>query len=278
MEGIEVPSIVEEVCVEPFSRNSEQLLNATNILKTLKSESVSKNDQTRAKLIWILETVIEVQQEYLEAFRLLKSHKFYEAWCQLEKCEISSEALFRHYRPLADTYHVKWIAMTVEQYQQLFPYKYFMSTELIELEKKCNICDKVVNIRSNCGHIVGEIYDGKYCIRIVTKVDLPAISLVETPVNKYAVPFFVDPETNQQKDNYSYVDIRFLIDKLDYPDSKWRFEKTKRVFSHDEYKNYDINNGCPCGSGDKYKNCCLTKPGIDGFHTQFYLEKLPSKN
>lgn len=275
MEGIEQISYIKSLCEIPSSRSSDDSLVAKRELKVLKANFVSKNDQISAKEIWILETIIEVQAEYVEAFNLLKAKRFYDGWCQLEKCEISCEALFSHFRTAEDQYKVKWIARIVEQYQQLFPYKYFMSTELIEIEKRCSICNSIVTIRRQCGHKVGEIYNGEYCLRIVTKLDMPGMALVEEPVHKYAVPFFVDPETKQQKDNYDYRNVEYIIDKLDNPYSGWRFEKLNVKMPHNQFKSYGRNDKCPCGSGEKYKKCCLGKEGVDGVHTQFYLEREP---
>jgi len=153
----------------------------------------------------------------------------------------------------------------------LFPYKLFFSPEIIEHEKKCNICGKIISIRNPCGHEVGEIYNGEMCIRIVTKAEFISISLVESPLQKYSVPFMTDPKTGKTVDHYDYSLLENLLKILKSPFDEWDYKKTTKMYPHSKFKHIGRNENCPCGSGKKYKQCCLKREGVTLPHYEFHL-------
>lgn len=76
-------------------------------------------------------------------------------------------------------------------------------------------------------------------------------------------------------DNYDYRDVDYIVDLLNDASVGWRFENSTTITSHSEYAGIGRNDYCPCGSGIKYKKCCLNEEGVKGTHTQFYLEEGP---
>jgi hypothetical protein len=151
----------------------------------------------------------------------------------------------------------------------------YLSPEIVEHEKKCNICGKIVSIRNPCGHEVGEIYNGEMCLRIVTKLDFLGISFVESPVQKYSVPFIKDEKTGQTADHYDYSLLRYLIKSLISPFDPWDVNWTKRRHPHSKFPNLGRNDKCPCGSGKKYRKCCLNEEGVLMPHCEFIFSNPP---
>lgn len=240
-----------------------------DILKDIKRQAVACNDQAKAKLVWCYEQILAIQGNYLSAFRQMKDGSYYNAWCSLERVEIDLHFFEQHCKPESDEYKLRFIEKHTKQYQSLFPYKIFLSPEVLVLEKKCSICHKPISIRNSCGHRVGEIYDGEMCGREITKVEPLGMAFVETPVQKYSVPFLVDPETSQSHDHYNYALIRYLIERLRDPFDAWDIRWTKRRHPHSRYKHVGRNESCPCGSGKKYKSCCLRESGVLRPHCEF---------
>lgn len=150
-------------------------------LAAVKKKHVDANDEAQAKQIWIFETILDIHQTFRNAFELIKSKSYYEGWCQLERVEIAISSLKRHFIFDKSQYALWHIEKSVKNLQVIFPYKMFASSELLKKKKKCSVCDNEISIRNSCGHLVGEIYKGEMCHRIVTQCEVLGISLVENP-------------------------------------------------------------------------------------------------
>lgn len=238
-------------------------------LQKLKEEYVARNDQAQAKQIWIFQTVLDVHINYQNAFALIQAKSFYQGWCQLEQTELSISWLKRHF-PFDKTQYELWfVERTVKNLQIIFPYKMFGSSEILKKKKKCSTCDKEVSIRNFCGHVVGEIYDGEMCHRIVTEAELLGMAFVENPGNKYSVAFLKNDKTGEQQDHYNYDIVEYLFDKVSTPYEWWDLEISQRTRTEEVYPNTGRNDLCPCGSNKKYKKCCGNKIGEKYPHYDF---------
>lgn len=242
-------------------------------LSEIKKERVNSNDANGAKEIWALEQIVLIHRDYNSVFNLLKEKKHYDAWQKLETIEITFSFLKRHVSYGKGTYGLYTIERCVKNLQSIYPYRIFSSIEILEKEKKCTICNQVVSIRKPCGHIVGEIYNGEMCGRIITNFDLLGIALVENPVNKYAVGFMSDPETNETKDQYNYAAIDILMDILKNPYEPWDLEIQNKLLPHSKFSHLGHDDYCPCGSGKKYIDCCLNNDGVRYQHYEFLVKK-----
>lgn len=243
-----------------------------------KCRAVEANDQDGAKEIWCLEEALAAQTRFIGAFQRVQERAYYEGWCDFEQAELALLRLERHFPDKDDVYHTRTIAQLVKQWQQLYPYRIFMSPEFLIHEKRCNICNEVVNIRKPCGHRVGEVYDGRYCYRLVTKSEALGIAFVEKPVQRYSVPFVVDAKTGKSTDQYDYSLVEFAARRLASPFHGWSFERTTRRHPHARFSYVGRNDPCPCEvSKKKYKKCCLPIPaGVLRPHVQFtFAEALP---
>lgn len=238
---------------------------------------VQKNQQEEAKQLWIYQTIIEVHKLYVNAFNLLKNKSYYQAWCQLERIEITLHSLKRHFTYDQKLYHLWHIEKSVKNLQVLFPYRLFGSSEILKKNKKCSVCDKEISIRNHCGHIVGEIYNGEMCHRIVTEAEILGFSLVENPGNKYSVMFLKDEKTDEQTDQYNYDTIDYLFDLINSPYEIWNLEVSQREIQKKDYGNIGRNDLCKCNSGKKFKKCCMTRIGEKYPHYEFILTNPSNK-
>jgi len=89
---------------------------------------------------------------------------------------------------------------------------------------------------------------GKLCLREVKKFTFVAIALVKKPFDKWAI-------IEVRGKEYDYGPVKLLIDQMQSPFDKFHTEES--VCLREEYKNVGRNELCPCGSGKKYKKCCL---------------------
>ena len=252
--------------------NTRKAINEMfNALKKHKQNFIVNEAHDKAKEIWCLEKILKIQSDYIAVFQDLKRGKYYKAWTKLEQIELNIIFLTPHFNTDSNQYFMGFIKEHVPKYQSLFPYKMFFSPEFLQHEKRCNICKKTISIRNPCGHEVGEIYNGEMCCREVTKFDVLGVSLVTSPMQKYSVAFFAEKNTGKTIDSYNYTVLEYLIKRLRSPFDRWNAEITEKIHSHLNFKDVGMNDRCPCGSGEKYKTCCLDKPGVKMPHYEFKL-------
>lgn len=240
-------------------------------LQGIKEQFLKDENQEQAKQLWVYQKIVEIHQSYIAAFNLLKDKSYYKAWCQLERIEIDFHNLKRHFVFNKELFYLWHIERSVKNLQIIFPYRIFASSEILKKKKKCSVCDKEISIRNSCGHVVGEIYNGEMCHRIVTESEVLGISLVENPGNKYSVMFLSDEKTGNQIDQYNYDTIDYLFDNINSPYEFWDLEVSQREIDKTYYGKVGRNDLCPCNSGKKFKHCCIKKIGEKYPHYEFIL-------
>jgi hypothetical protein len=254
---------------------TEHLENNARELQDLKKAAVDRGDEDTAKLAWCLEGVIKVHLLYRDAYAKMRLKEFYQAWCNLEQVELALFFLSPHFSDRFEDYDLSFVRKQTALFQSIFPYRVFMSPEILELEKRCSICGQVISIRHPCCHRTGEIYHGEQCIREVTKAEFLGMAFVDHPVQKYSVPFAVDEKTGQSVDRYNYSIPTYLIDRLASPYDGWSVEWIKQRHPHSLFTHVGRNDPCPCGSEKKYKKCCLRMEGVLMPHCEFVFENPP---
>lgn len=240
-----------------------------------KTAAVSAGDQDEAKRLWIAEAVGHAQLIFENAFALMKEYRFYDAWCELEQCEITLGSLKRHFSDgPGDPHRIRYIETMVGRWQAIFPYKVFFSPEFVKKRVECSICGAKVSLRSPCGHEKGQIYDGEQCYHIITKCEFLSISAVEKPVQKYSVGFLCSDD-GSRPDHYNYDIVKFVIDRLASPYHGWHTENQTRTIPQSSLSHYLATARCPCGSGDEFGACCAPKPQVVVPHLQFIFYVQP---
>lgn len=246
-------------------------------LKKLKKIAVENMKPDEAKYIWCLEQVCKVKKLFIKAFKLMKEGNFERAWNNLDMSDIELGFLKPHFDYSDNQYDLLFIEKEIPKYQELFPYDLFASRESIESDFTCSICGAKMGIRNKCQHKVGEIYNGEMCFRIVNKIKFLGIAIVRKPFDKYTIL-----HTNGIE--YNYFMLENLMKYLDTPFEKWGYdiEWHEWNYKNDEaYKGIGRNDLCPCGSGKKFKKCCLINNSkvkhykLWGYNKRFHQKNIP---
>lgn len=222
-------------------------------IKERKKQEASLGDEYKANYLWCLYQIFLVQKNYTDAFWNMKSKKYEDAWLQLDRADIELSFLDDHYEkyfnePVGLRFHLLYILNSIKRFQMLFPYKLFMSRESVIKEEKCSICGEKIRLRGGCKHKLGQLYNGEQCCYKVTDIQLLGMALVTDPFDKYTY-------LKIEGKDYNYQVIDFLMENLQAPYELWNVEKTRG--KNPSYKNIGRNDVCPCGSGKKYKKCCM---------------------
>jgi hypothetical protein len=236
----------------------------------LKEQAVADKDENTANYIWCLQQVYKIQSSYLIAFERMKSGKFEDAWYALDRTDIEISFLDPHFKkyfgcPVGFKFYIGPILNSVKQFQKLFPYRLFTSREDIVKEEKCSICGKKISLRHGCNHRIGQLYMGEMCCHEITDMEFLAIDIVTDPFDKYAI-------IKMEGQEYNYAPLEQLMNVITDPFTLWNVDELQVV--NPEYKNIGRNDLCPCGSGKKYKKCCL---GTDRIYTKHYRINLANR-
>lgn len=253
--------------------------NIDEVILLAKMAAVERNDQAEATLIWQARTILSVQRGFIAAFNYLKRYKFYEAWCQLEKCEIEIAGLRRYYTPNEiDAHRIGYIERMIFRWQSLYPYKVFSSPEILKKKVVCSICGATISLRQHCVHEKFGIYDGEPCYHIIEEAEILSISMVENPVQKYSVVFLAGDEPGKPKDHYNYGNVRFVVDRVASPFHGWEAETTTKTLESSDIAHLVNDDPCPCVSGKVFGECCVGNAQIVVPHLQINLYVPPSQS
>lgn len=215
-----------------------------------------QGDVEKANTSWALMVILRIHRDFRKVHTMLLEKQYYEAWCLMETIEIAVDNLLRNFPGTLNA--VKYISMMVWQLQSLYPYKVFMSTEILIKERTCSICGKKRTIRHHCGHFPGYVYNGEMCYDTIEAAAFEGVSFVFDPEHKYAVAFLSDG--NGRKDQYDYMLLEGVMKFWKDPFMIWHYT-TKHIHkSPEEFPGLTDDSMCPCGSGKKYGECCKNDP------------------
>lgn len=236
---------------------------------------IEQSDESDANRAWFASTVINAYRSFCDAFGHMRSGKFYDAWCLLERIEIALDNLERNSQLAGSDFKLEYLKQRVEAYQALFPYKLFFSPEMIIRRHECSICHADVTPWSDCTHEPGRVYMGQCCYRIAHDVEFLSISLVTNPVQKYSVIRSVADEKGNEYDPHNYSPVAFVVSRLTSPFDGWSAQWTQAYHPHALFPGVTDGDPCPCGSGLTYSNCCRKRPGVIRPHLHVEFDNPP---
>jgi len=216
-------------------------------LMLLKEEAVSTKNETLANEIWCIHQIFKIQSLYIQFFNQFKSKQFEESWLTLERIDTEFSFLRTNFEYTSEQYNLGFIEKKIKDWEQLYPYEFFLSRETIIKSEKCTICGKKASLRNGCEHRPGKLYMGEMCCREVMDMEFIGTALVTNPFDKFG---FIRPQDME----YNYEILELLSERLNTPYDSWHLEQSSRL--RPEYHHAERNKPCPCGSETKYKKCC----------------------
>ena len=226
------------------------------------------DDADAANRAWHLTMVATARAAMSRLFTMMREGQFRSAWSQLEQVEKMVKAVERN-TILEDDFAIRQLGAMVADWQALYPYMVFASPEMIIRRQECTICDAVVSPMRPCGHLQGLVYAGEMCSRRIKEFEAVSIALVRDPVQKYSV-LIPNP------DPHDYARVRFVLDRLAGPFSRWRLVQTSILHDHSYFTGWSPDGNCPCHSGFRYADCCGLKAGVRLPHDQILFEEQPA--
>ena len=234
-----------------------------------------RNDEQRSNACWFLEAVCETRGRFIDAIGAIRDEQYFEAWCELERVEIGLLTLLRNAFLDTREFEIAELLDLIQSWQKTYPYKWFMSPEILHKSVQCSICLTEVNPWSDCNHEPGIVYNGTFCSHIVTDLEFLSVSIVEDPVQKYSAIHIRKDESGRDVEIYTYETVRFVIDRLASPFDRFWAKWVKVPHAHELFPNRTPAGPCPCESGRSYARCCMKRKGVLRPHLHIVFEKEP---
>lgn len=154
--------------------------------------------------------------------------------------------------------------------EKLYPYKIFVSMGASVEWFECGICGKDID-SLECEHIKGELYRGKLAYATAKKIgNIDHVAMVKYPQDKRCVIQYDD-------DGPQFKLVRYVTDLLTSktmsPLSFHHLEYSKRMEKNPDFRKLPRNEKCFCGSGKKYKRCCIDKEIVEFDHVKIIPRK-----
>lgn len=254
--------------------NSKDLNYSDRIYEELNDKLkkyIDSKDETNANYCWILIAAYEMREKFHNVYYEIKNMKYESAWTNLWEIQDIIGCIEDNYAVKENEFMLHFIKNIIPEYQKLFPYRFFLSRESVIREEKCNICGRLIKLRSKCDHIPGKLYMGELCKRKIQRFDLKAFAIVRESVDKYT---YLKPDDKE----YNYQLLDELFSQLTGEFDRFRVDISKVVAP--EYRKLGRNENCLCGSGKKYKRCCLEteKEKIDHYQITYLDHKIQNRN
>lgn len=250
-----------------FDKASSVIVSFNDAVLDVASDSFEADDVLNE--LYVLRSIPNILDCYLKFWKSITESRLKESWNHLQDC-LSCLRLLKRYSPRQSTSIVNFFEAQLVELEKLYPYKMFASVGMLVESFRCSICGNDID-SFDCEHIRGELYRGRMAIAVATGIrELNHIALVSNPADKKCV---IDYDENSA----SFRAVRYLSDLISerklLPTDFQQVEITPKLFPNQSYVKLSRNDNCFCGSGKKFKKCCLDRKYLKGEHFELIAKR-----
>lgn len=238
-------------------KETEDIKNYLNtIIKKIENE-ITKKPLTELEINSksIFKIYFEILKDVILFFETSNKKEFESSWNNLQNAQVKLDNLFVIVANKED-FNLSLISSYLDNLEKVFPYKWFNSIEYTTDDKRCSICNKLIQ-DDTCLHISGEIYNGEVAHKIINNItELKAVALVNNPANTHCIiniPYVLD------KFEISPFNSLFNLTSSLEPFMMFDLKKRRKIILKNNYKFFGNNILCPCGNRYHFKQCCYKK-------------------
>lgn len=211
--------------------------------------AVDTNDEKLANAQYVFKQYFLLFCNLMKYFGLLKNKEYKSSWNKLQDCIDDAQYIGRF---AEDRLDIPLLLDLFRNYEGLYPYNVFASSEYIITQSHCSICGKSMQ-SLECSHIKGNLYWGKPAVETIDEIkEFQAVCLVSHPEDKRCIIELSDDDRDEVEkfkklDQFLDLNISFLQNFTVKSVIETRMRDIEKV---------ERNAPCPCGSGLKFKKCC----------------------
>lgn len=245
-----------------FSDSQSILMSLKTQLESVKN-SVLFDDEYQNDL-WVLERYIDLLETYGNTWSSILERRFSESWCLLQ----DSLDLLRLIKKFSNI-DVHVFEDQLIELEHMYPYNVFFSIGATVDFFECSICTRDIDSQE-CPHVRGNLYGGIMAHAIAKNLrQLDHVSVVAHPQDKRCVVSYED--SGEQFKLMQFLSSLISGKRLRISDfGRLRF--SKRLRPNPAYRKLPRNEECFCGSGKKFKYCCIAKEHMEGDHVDIVAE------
>lgn len=246
--------------------NCAEWYEAFDLIKKLKvgvpGSAGSQYLEEELNEFFVLRRYLGLLEHYARLWQNISDEKLAESWRSLQDC-LDRIRLLRRFGTNQLVKHVSFFEPELVALEGLYPYNIFCSIGIEVSYFKCSICGGDID-GPDCNHLRNELYGGELAVGIasdITAVD--HVALVTHPEDKRCV-LHID------NDSEDFRLLRFLSKLL--TEHNWKplsftgLQFSKRLIDNPSYQKVGRNKACYCGSGLKFKDCCIDQEKIEKPH------------
>jgi hypothetical protein len=217
--------------------------------------SPASTEESYLNDLYVLDCYVHFLSDYGLLWERIHDQKFGDSWVCLQNA-LDRLRLLKRFSDIP----ISFFEVQLTELEKMYPYEIFFSAGMVVEGLECNICGLDID-SDECCHIRGELYSGKMAAAIVTKiVKFDHGALVRNPVDKRCVVQYEN--TGHQFNVIRYLS-NLLIAKQCLISDCWHLTHAKRQVRNPAYQKIGRNESCFCGSGKKFKRCCIFKEYVD---------------
>lgn len=223
-----------------------------SLFEEIKQHAITSGDEQLANAQAVFRCYFCLFCHLSKFFGMLEKQEFKSSWNVLQDC-LDDIKFVGKFLDIEARMELPELQELLEEYESLYPYKVFISSEYIISKSHCSICGKSMQSLA-CPHIKGNLYNGDIAVEIIDDIkEFQAACLVSHPEDKRCIIELSD-DKRSEKEKFEKLD-QFLA--LGLP--RLQLFSIKTVMETRERKDIikvNRNAPCSCGSGLKFKKCC----------------------
>lgn len=233
--------------------DSYELFNSSmELFDKVKEIALDKCNEKLANAQFVFKAYFKLFCDLSSYFEMLIKKEYKKSWDKLQDC-LDDIRLIGRFTEIENRFEVDELHTLFEQYETLYPYSVFISSEYIISKSHCSICGKSMQ-SLDCHHRKGYLYWGELAVEHVDEISsFNSISLVSNPDDKRCI--CEDANDKRTKEEKFYILDNYLKLNQEYL-RQFDINETEEYREKETVVKTGRNKPCPCGSGKKFKNCC----------------------
>lgn len=256
--------------IKPFARkvlfalNEQRLSDCYKAVDELRGVLITAKQTERSPAedllndFYVLDRYTEFLSSYVGLWGNIFNHKFTTSWISLQDT-LDLLRLVKRFSQI----DVEFFETQLVELEKTYPYNVFFSIGVTVERFDCSICGVDIDTEE-CPHMRGHLYGGVMAHAVARKiVEMDHVAMVSHPKDKRCVVQYDD--SGEQFKLVRYLSELFASEKLRISDfGMLKFSKRKQP--NPEYQKVGRNDPCFCGSGKKFKKCCVSMEYVEGDH------------
>jgi len=249
---------LQEIDKKQFHEIDKGLSEACAILAASRSDC--DEDDLYLNDLYVINAIVDFLNSYVRLWQNILGEHFSESWSNLQDCL----DLLRVIKKFSDV-SVEHFESQLLALERLYPYGVFFSIGATVEYFECSICGKDIDSLS-CPHVKGELYSGLMAVGVAKNISqFDHVAIVSRPEDKRCT-------VQYENDGEHFHVVRYLSRLLNddaFPISHFKeleFSKVRK--KNPDFQKQGRNEVCACGSGKKFKKCCIDKKYIESDHVE----------